>query len=67
MGELFTPTHLILVLSFFFPLLIIPYWQILKKAGFPPVLSLLIVVPLCNLLLLYYVAFAKWKTESREV
>jgi hypothetical protein len=67
MGELFTPTHLILILSFFFPLLIIPYWQILKKAGFPPVLSLLIVVPLCNLLLLYYVAFAKWKTESREV
>jgi hypothetical protein len=67
MGELFTPTHLILVLSFFFPLLIIPYWQILKKAGFPPVLSLLIVVPLCNLLLLYYVAFTKWKIESREV
>jgi hypothetical protein len=61
MGELFTPTHLILILSFFFPLLIIPYWQILKKAGFPPVLSLLIVIPLCNLLLLYYIAFAEWK------
>ena len=66
MGELFTPTHLILFLSFFFPLLIVPYWQILKKARFPPVLSLLIVVPLCNLLLLYYVAFTKWKTESQE-
>jgi hypothetical protein len=61
MGELFTPAHLILILSFFFPLLIVPYWQILKKAGFPPVLSLLIIVPLFNLLLLYYVAFADWK------
>jgi hypothetical protein len=61
MGELFTPTHLIILLSFFFPLLIIPYWQILKKAGFPPVLSLLIVVPLFNLLLLYYIAFTDWK------
>jgi hypothetical protein len=61
MGELFTPIHLILILSFFFPLLIIPYWQILKKAGFPPVLSLLIVIPLFNLFLLYYIAFAEWK------
>jgi hypothetical protein len=64
MGELFTPTHLIVLLSFFFPLLIVPYWQILKRAGFPPILSLLIVVPAFNLLLLYYVAFAEWKTDK---
>jgi hypothetical protein len=60
MGELYAPTHLI-ILVIILPLLIIPYWQILKKAGFAPALSLLIIVPIVNLLLLYYVAFSDWE------
>ena len=41
-------------------LVIIPFWKILQKAGFNPALSLLFVVPIINLVTLYYVAFTKW-------
>jgi hypothetical protein len=64
MGDLFQPMHLlfILVLLFFTgPIVVVPYWQIFKKAGFPPVLSFLVLVPLVNLIVLYYVAFSDWK------
>lgn len=38
-----------------------PYWMIFKKAGFSPWLSLLIFVPLANIITLYVVAFSRWK------
>ena len=40
---------------------IIPFWFILKKAGFSPWLALINLVPLGTLILLYVVAFAEWK------
>jgi hypothetical protein len=40
----------------------IPYWVIFKKAGFQPILSVLMLVPLVNLVMLYVVAFSLWKT-----
>jgi hypothetical protein len=40
---------------------IIPFWFILKKAGFSPWLSLINIAPLGTLILLYIVAFAEWK------
>jgi hypothetical protein len=40
---------------------IVPFWFILKKAGFSPWLSLLNAVPAGNLVLLYVLAFAEWK------
>ena len=39
----------------------IPYWFIWKKAGFSPWLSLLMLFPLVNLIMLYVPAFAEWK------
>ena len=42
-------------------IVIIPFWFILKKAGFSPWLSLINLVPLGTLILLYVVAFAEWK------
>jgi hypothetical protein len=42
-------------------LLLIPYWKIFKKAGFTPVLSILMIVPLVNLVVMYLFAFAHWK------
>ena len=48
----------------FLPIVIIPYWQIFKKAGFAPALSILILIPLVNLIVLYYVAFSEWKTGT---
>ena len=42
-------------------IVIVPFWFILKKAGFSPWLSLLNAVPLGNLILIYVLAFADWK------
>ena len=64
MGELFQPMHLLIILTLLFftgPIVVIPYWQIFKKAGFSPVLSILVLFPLVNLVVLYYVAFSDWK------
>ena len=66
MGDFFAPFHLFILL-FVFAVFIVPFWQILKKAGFPPPLSLLLWVPLIGLLVLYYVAFSDWKSvENRS-
>jgi ABC-type transport system involved in cytochrome c biogenesis permease subunit len=45
----------------FLVIIIVPFWFILKKAGFSPWLSLINVVPFGTLILLYVVAFAEWK------
>jgi len=39
---------------------IVPYWKIFTKAGFSPWLSLLVLVPVANLVILYVVAFSEW-------
>lgn len=44
----------------FLAVVLIPYWFIFKKAGFPPWLSLLMTLPLVNLIILYLVAFTPW-------
>ena len=67
-GELLQPVHLIVLsLMFLFPTVIvgvIPFWFICKKAGYPPMLSLLNLVPffLGTLFLVYFLAFARWKS-----
>ena len=43
-------------------ILMVPFWFILKKAGFTPWLSLVCLVPTLGVLVLLYVlAFAEWK------
>ena len=41
-------------------LTVIPFWKICAKAGFPGPLSLLMLVPIANIVLPFYVAFARW-------
>ncbi len=53
----FMPIIFLIVMA----IVIIPYWMIWKKAGFSPWLSLLMFVPLVNLVMLYVLAFAEWK------
>ena len=43
-------------------IVILPFWFICKKAGFSPWLSLLNIIPAGNLILIYVLAFAEWKT-----
>jgi hypothetical protein len=63
----FGPTHSLLFLMFFgfFGLMIsiiviIPWFPIFKKAGFSPWLALLMVLPLINIVMLYFLAFSRW-------
>jgi hypothetical protein len=69
MGELYTPTHLLIILLFGIPYaaIIVPFWQIFKKAGWPAQFSLLMLVPLVNLIMLYVLAFSTWKTPVVSV
>jgi hypothetical protein len=61
---LFQPIHLSLIVFVGFVVLI-PFWQIFKKAGFSPWLSLLTMIPLVGLVTLYYLAFARWPKNSK--
>jgi hypothetical protein len=63
----FGSTHSLIYLMFFgffgvlvSILVLIPYWFIFKKAGFSPFLALLMFVPLINIVMLYFLAFARW-------
>ncbi|MDZ7753185.1 MAG: hypothetical protein U5S82_16375 [Gammaproteobacteria bacterium] len=40
--------------------IIVPFWFIFSKAGYSKWLSLLMIVPLVNVILLYFFAFSKW-------
>lgn len=40
-------------------IVVVPFWIILKKPGAYPALSILMLVPLANLITLYWVAFSK--------
>lgn len=44
---------------------IFPFWKIFSKAGFSPWLSLTILVPLLNIGVLYYLAFAEWPIHRK--
>ena len=39
---------------------VLPFWKICTKAGFPGALSLLMLVPIANIVFLFYIAFAEW-------
>jgi hypothetical protein len=70
MGDLLQPWHLIVLSALFAPITVIlllpPFWVIFKKAGFQPILSVLMMVPLVNLILLYFVAFSEWKSGPAQ-
>jgi hypothetical protein len=48
-------------------LVVIPFWRICAKAGYSGWWSLLILLPLANLGLLYFLAFAEWPAQRRSI
>jgi hypothetical protein len=48
-------------------IVLVPYWFIFKKAGFTPWLSLLMFVPLGNIIMLYVLAFSTWQVVPTPV
>lgn len=67
---------MVMLLIFFFGILVsvalgilltvLPFWKICTKAGFPGALSLLMLVPIGNFILLFYLAFADWPALRRQ-
>jgi len=56
----YTVAHIhILTVVLFLILVIIPLWAIFRKAGFSGALSLLMVIPVVNIIVLYVVGFSR--------
>jgi len=47
-------------------ILIIPFWQLFAKAGYSGWWSLLMIVPIVNLIALYVLAFSSWPALSKR-
>jgi hypothetical protein len=45
--------------------LIVPFWQLFSKAGYSGWWSLLMIVPLVNLIALYVLAFSSWPSLKK--
>lgn len=41
-------------------IVIIPFWRIFAKAGYSSWLSILMIIPFVNIIMLYFLAFANW-------
>lgn len=48
-------------------LLVVPFWRICSRLGIPRVTALLIVVPVVDLVFLYWLAFAEWPDRTIEL
>ncbi len=49
-----------------FFVLVIPFWQIFKKAGFSPWFSVLMAIPVLNIVVLYFFAFTRWRVPENS-
>ena len=56
----FGPWELMLIIVISGLFVILPYWKIFSKAGFSGWLSLTLIVPILNIIMLFYLAFAEW-------
>lgn len=58
------PTEFIILLLIVF-IGIVPFWKIFSKAGYSGALSLLMLIPLANIVLILILAFSKWPIEKK--
>ena len=65
LDNLATPLHLLMLLLSIL-LVAVPFWKIFSKAGFPGPVSLLMLIPLVNIIMLYVLAYSPWKTLPGE-
>jgi len=55
----------IIITILFSALWIIPFWRIFPRAGLPPALSLMTVIPIVGIILLWVLAFKRWPADAR--
>jgi len=46
---------------------IIPFWRICTRVGYSPWLSLLMAIPLVNIVFIYFLAFSNWPSQKGTV
>lgn len=44
---------------------VVPAWRICQRTGYPGWMGLLVLIPLVNLFLLYFIAFSEWPVDRR--
>ncbi len=57
---------IVMIIIFFAVIVVIPYWRIFGKAGFSPWLGLLMLVPLINVVMLYFLGFSEWPSLKEK-
>ena len=50
----------LIIIAFIAIVIVLPYWKIFSKAGFSGWLSITMIIPLLNIVMLFYLAFAEW-------
>jgi hypothetical protein len=58
------PAELVIILVIV-TVILVPFWRIFTKAGYPGALAVLMLVPLLNIVMLYFLAFAEWPVLRR--
>jgi hypothetical protein len=56
----------LLVVFVYAAIIVVPFWQIWKRTGHNPWISLLMLVPLLNLIMLYVLAFKSWPNHENK-
>ena len=54
----------LIIILFFVALVVLVYGPVIKKAGFSRWWSLILVLPLVNLIAIWVFAFVKWPSET---
>jgi hypothetical protein len=48
-------------------LVILPFWKIFSKAGYSGWLSLTLLIPFINIVMIFFLAFSEWPVHKQEV
>jgi len=56
----------ILMLIIYAAVIVVPFFQLWKRTGHSGWISLLMLIPLVNLIMLYVLAFKRWPAVDRE-
>ena len=56
----------IFVIAIIAGIIVLPYWKIFSKAGYSGAFSLLMLIPLLNVIMLFFLAYADWPALKNE-
>ncbi len=63
-GMAFGAIHIVFVIAYIL-VFVVPIWKIVSKAGYSGAWSLLVVIPVLNIIMLWVFAFSRWPIIDR--